>query len=102
MFNITLADFLRYLRIVIQWGASATGTLAFVNGSTGQMIIAAIIAIVTLVWTAYATRIAAKINELVGAQVITAQVGEKMKDVATDPTTVVSKVEVKPTPAPAT
>lgn len=98
MFNLTQAQWIQYVRIAIQWGAASTGYDAFMKGSTGQMITAGLIAFATLLWTAYATRLAAKINELVGAEVITPKVGETLKDVAVDPTVVVSNVETKPVP----
>lgn len=97
MFNLTQQQYIQYVRIAIQWGASALGYSAWLNGSTGQMIMAGVIALATLAWTAYATRVAAKIDELVGAEVITVSVAEKMKDVASDPTAVVARVETKST-----
>lgn len=98
MFKLTQEQWLQYVRIAIQWGAASTGTMSYLNGSWGQFALATALGVAGLLWTAYATRIAGKINELVGAQVITTEVGEKMKDVADDPNRVVSKVETKPAP----
>jgi kynureninase len=70
MFKLTQEQWLMYVRIALQWAAASLGTTAFFNGSTGQFVTAAVVAGATLLWTAYATRIAAKLNELIGADVI--------------------------------
>lgn len=96
MFKLTQEQYLQYLRIAIYGLAGAIGHQAFLDGSTGQWVLTAVLGGATLLWTMYATRLAAKINELVGAEVITTQVAEKMKDVATNDAVVISNVETKP------
>lgn len=88
----------QYVRIALYGLAGALGQQAFADGTIGQWLITAGVGGITLIWTLYATRLAAKINDLVGADVITPAVGEKLKDVAVDPTIVVNSVQTKPSP----
>lgn len=95
-FSPTTAQFQQYVRIGIYHVAAMIGYDAWLAGSRGQMILGVVVTIFTLLWTAYATRIAAKINELVGAEVITPKVADQLIATANSPDKVVSDVVTKP------
>jgi hypothetical protein len=64
--QITTEDFQRYARTVLQWAAGALVSYGVVspNATWLQPAIGAAITLLTFVWTLYASRVQAKINEV--------------------------------------
>lgn len=95
MFKISNTQVQQQLRIAIYWAAGAFGGTAFLNGKIGQMALVAAATLFTWLWTMYATRIAAKINDLLKADVIEVLVTtDKATAESVDSTKVVSVADV--------